>query len=192
MANLEQIQTLGEQIKADNETAFTELIAQNRKWVYEFAYGLLKNHQDAEESVNDAFLHLWQKRHVWNGTKGTYKGWINIVVRNYIRDIYRKRQAKCRAYLNVGAEGDEYLRIPDPATCILTNLVHTEFAEQVETALEKLTHPPMRLAFLLRHLEGYPVREVCRIMKATEASTKMRIYRACQKLRTILGDICAN
>ena len=64
-------------------------------------------------------------------------------------------------------------------------MARSEFRERLETALNQLT-PEQREAFVLKHLDGLPYREISRILDVPVDSLKMRVHRARSALRELL------
>ena len=66
------------------------------------------------------------------------------------------------------------------------HLIAKEAQEILENALEQVTKPNHRIAWILRHLEGCSVAEISRILNRKDGTVKTWIFRCTQELRQIL------
>jgi RNA polymerase sigma-70 factor (ECF subfamily) len=62
-----------------------------------------------------------------------------------------------------------------------------EWREEIARALAQLD-PLQREAFLLKHVEGLDYEEMAQLTGAGMSALKMRVMRACEHLRTLLGE----
>lgn len=60
--------------------------------------------------------------------------------------------------------------------------------EEIAIALAALT-PPLREAFLLKHVEGFSYEEMAAATGASQPALKMRVSRACEQLRGRLAEV---
>ncbi|HUF26831.1 MAG TPA: sigma factor-like helix-turn-helix DNA-binding protein, partial [Gemmatimonadaceae bacterium] len=60
--------------------------------------------------------------------------------------------------------------------------------EEIELALAKL-EPEQREAFLLKHVDGLEYEEMAEITGAGISALKMRVKRACERLRAMLREV---
>jgi RNA polymerase sigma-70 factor (ECF subfamily) len=66
------------------------------------------------------------------------------------------------------------------------HIIAKEAQEILENALEQVTKPNHRIAWILRHLEGCSVAEISRILNRKDGTVKIWIFRCTQELRQIL------
>ena len=62
-----------------------------------------------------------------------------------------------------------------------------DLREDINRALARLD-PLMREAFVLKHVEGLEYEEMSRLVKASVPALKMRVKRACDRLRVMLQE----
>ena len=62
------------------------------------------------------------------------------------------------------------------------------FREELALGIAALS-PPLREAFLLKHVEGLEYQEMAVITGVGVSALKMRVARACEQLRARLGEI---
>ena len=68
-----------------------------------------------------------------------------------------------------------------------SGLARREAAERVRSALGQLRERDREI-LVLRHLEQLPVREIAAILQITEGAVKVRLVRALERLRDLLGE----
>jgi RNA polymerase sigma-70 factor (ECF subfamily) len=139
--------------------------------IYRFA---LKNTQDSEQAkdiVQDAYEKLWLKKDHIDSTKA--KAYLFQIVSNLLID--RSRRTKLSNAFH------EQLTIR-------TSSVYTESIDLKKTLEEALAKLPdiQRHVVLLRDYEGYSYEEIGAITSLTEQQVKVYIFRARQKLRSLL------
>ena len=181
---------LATQAKAGNDAAFRQLFDKHYKWVYNKAYRMLGNYQDTEEVASDVFVKVWQKlnKNKWDAEKGSFQAWLNMVARNTIIDAIRKRNRIREHPLSSSPEEDEQplSQYEDPYAGPEQEIEAAEAQQILESALEQVTKSNHRIAWMLRHLEGYSIAEIARILSRKEGTVKIWIFRCTEELRKIL------
>jgi RNA polymerase sigma-70 factor (ECF subfamily) len=86
-------ESLMPQIREGNQEAFAALVDRHAKRFYSTAYRLLFGKNEAEDIVQQAFLNLWERRSLWNQSKGAqFTTWFYRVVVNLCLDHNRKKK----------------------------------------------------------------------------------------------------
>ena len=75
-----------ERVKLGDQAAFKLLFRKHAGWVYNKAYRMLKNHEDAEEVCQDVFMKVWTKINLWDPKQGSFQTWLNEIAKNTIID----------------------------------------------------------------------------------------------------------
>lgn len=179
---------LATQAKEGDEIAFSQLFDKHYSWVYSKAYRMLGNYQDTEEVTQDVFIKVWQKLNKWDTKQGSFQAWLNTVARNTIIDAIRKRERIREAPVSGSPDDDEVplSEYEDPRPGPDRQLEAQEAQEILESALQQVTKPNHRIAWILRHLEGYSIAEIARILNRKDGTVKIWIFRCTKELRQIL------
>lgn len=179
---------LATQAKEGDEIAFSQLFDKHYSWVYSKAYRMLGNYQDTEEVTQDVFIKVWQKLNKWDTKQGSFQAWLNTVARNTIIDAIRKRERIREAPVSGSPDDDEVplIEYEDPRPGPDRQLEAQEAQEILESALQQVTKPNHRIAWILRHLEGYSIAEIARILDRKDGTVKIWIFRCTKELRQIL------
>lgn len=179
---------LATQAKEGDEIAFSQLFDKHYSWVYSKAYRMLGNYQDTEEVTQDVFIKVWQKLNKWDTKQGSFQAWLNTVARNTIIDAIRKRERIRESPVSGSPDDDEVplIEYEDPRPGPDRQLEAQEAQEILESALQQVTKPNHRIAWILRHLEGYSIAEIARILDRKDGTVKIWIFRCTKELRQIL------
>ena len=81
---------LAGQIKKGQTYAFDQLFDRYSQPLYRFSKSLLKNHEDAEEVVQEVFFRIWKKRDELNERR-SFQSFLFSIAYNLIVDQFRQR-----------------------------------------------------------------------------------------------------
>jgi RNA polymerase sigma-70 factor (ECF subfamily) len=163
--------------KAGDVRAFATLVDIYYARCLRFALHMLFDRFDAEEAVQDTFVRVYRALPNYR-EDASFEAWLFRILAN------RCRTAGARARRR--ADFVRYGDVPDGA-----GRTHYELAlawrEEIELALAAL---PMeqREAFLMRHVEDLSYDDMSRVTGDGVSALKMRVKRACDALRTALGE----
>ena len=177
-------------VRARDEAALGKLFNKHYTWVYNKVYLILTNHQDAEEVAADVFITVWNKSDKWDPKQGRFSWWLSTVAYNAAIDLIRKR-GRIQEDLIPDPPGDgkdPFDPYPDPRPGPDREVEAAEIRRILEDALEQVTKPKHRAAWVLRHLEDYSIKEIVVMLNAKESTVKVWILRCKEELRQILTD----
>jgi RNA polymerase sigma-70 factor (ECF subfamily) len=146
---------------------------------HNLAKWLLRNEQDAQDVVQEAFLRAFKSFGGFHGSNG--RAWLLTIVRNTSYTLLKKNRA-----VDLTTTFDEKIHAADhesisPATV----LQRSEDAELVREAMGKLP-VEFREILVLRHLEGLSYNEIANIAQIPSGTVMSRIARARAKLKGCL------
>jgi RNA polymerase sigma-70 factor (ECF subfamily) len=157
--------------------AFTELVARHRERGARFAFAMLGDRDEAEEALQDALVRAYR------GLRGCrdphrFGAWFLQILVNRCRTraALRRRRSSVFVHDELALERTPSRAGGDP-----------DWREEIERALARLD-PLMREAFVLKHVEGLDYEEMSRLVHASVPALKMRVKRACDRLRTMLEE----
>ena len=150
-------------------SAFEEIVRRHQYRVYNLAYRMLRDHDDAEDLTQEAFLRVFQSlprlRH--DRALGAY---ITRVAANLCLTWLRTR----RRHPEQTTDPTDLASVPTPAG--------SERHEQLQAAVSDLA-PKYRLAVTAFYLEGCSYKEAAHILGITPRALKTRLHRARTMLR---------
>jgi RNA polymerase sigma-70 factor (ECF subfamily) len=171
--------TLIERFLAGEEAAFAELFNRHKQQIYTYCARMLGGDQDlASDAFQEVFIKVYEKAAQFReGTNVT--GWLFMIARNTCLNVFRARKPnECLDDHMELASGDRSLA--------------PEFGEEQHFLRAKLEQAIAQLPteyrepLVLREFDGLGYAEIAEITGTTLPVTKVRIYRAKQKLREIL------
>jgi RNA polymerase sigma factor (sigma-70 family) len=148
--------------------------------LYSFAYRMIRDHQTAEDLVQDAFLAIWQRAASYSPQRGTVRDWLFSILHH--RTIDYIRTMRHRPILD-GAmweeiEQDEQTAQPDVWERAWQNME----GERVRAALLKLL-PEQRMVIELAYFEGWTHSEIAATYHIPLGTVKTRMRLALLHLR---------
>lgn len=170
--------------RAGETTAFDAVVAEYTGPAYATAVQVLRDTALAEEAVQDAFLRVWQRAHLFDPQKGAERSWILSIVRNQAIDALRKR-ARARERSIEDTPAVYALRDPsDTWQAVLAGLT----GDRVRQALEEL--PAEQQDVVVRtYYQGKRAVDVARELGLPEGTVRSRLRLGLQKLRDSLTPV---
>lgn len=171
-------EALIERLRTGDPAALAELMARFGPPLMRFATHYLRSAADADEVLQDVFVRA--DRSIRRGVRPErLESWLFRIAVNRCRS-HRRRWWP----FATGAAADRALAIA--ATRAEDDAM--EWREELDLALATLS-PPLREAFLLKHVEGMSYEEMVGVTGAGVPALKMRVARACDQLRGRLSEV---
>lgn len=171
-------------IAAGCTDAFSKLYDDFSSALFGITLGILKNHAEAEETLQDLFVSIWEKASRYDSRHGKATTWLITMTRN--RAIDRLRSRERREKLHASARHETFL---DPPTQDSPDspLIAAERAGQVRLALKSLPEE-MRIALELAFFHSLTQTEIAATLNEPLGTIKARIRRAMERVRLILSS----
>lgn len=173
--------------KKGDVNAFEQLIEGCQKKVFNIAFRMLGNIDDASELSQEVFLKAYKSIKNFKGDS-LFNTWIYKVTTNTCLDELRKRKNKKVVSLDEDIEfaGNEIKRqirdnSPGPEVAVENNELKRVVGDSISMLSEEY-----KTVIVLRDIHGFSYEEISRIIKCPEGTVKSRISRARQALKKIL------
>ena len=166
-----------------DEEAFGALVRQHSRRLFQVAFKITGNEQDAEDVVQESFLRAYRQLRRFEA-RANFSTWLYRIAVNCAVDLMRASRAQRRTDPLDETAGGHPADGPGPGRLAYS----AEIQRSVEAALEELTTVE-RAAFVLRHCEGRSIKEICRILDVRTSAAKHGVFRAVRKLRTRLAPL---
>ena len=167
--------------KKEELMSFEAVMLPHLDAAHNLAKWLLRNEQDAQDVVQEAFLRAFKSFGGFNnGSNG--RAWLLTIVRNTCYTLLKKSRVSALTIPfdeEIHASGHESV---SPATI----LEHSEDAELIREAMEGLPSE-FREILTLRHHEGLSYKEIADIAQIPPGTVMSRLARARAKLRECLA-----
>jgi RNA polymerase sigma-70 factor (ECF subfamily) len=160
--------------------SFEETMLPHMDAAHNLAKWLLRNEEDAQDVVQEAYLRAFKAFGGFHGSNG--RAWLLTIVRNTSYTLLKKNRA-----VDLTTTFDEEIHTSghesvSPATI----LEHSENAELIKEAMDELP-AEFREILTLRHQEGLSYKEIADIMQIPAGTVMSRLARARAKLREYLA-----
>lgn len=182
MDAMNQAATLGRARQGDDE-AFAALVQQHSRRVFQLAFRMMRNEQDAEDVVQESFLRAYRQLGHFQA-RADFGTWLYRIVANCAVDLMRTRHHRMRPTFQAVDEATPAVHGETPERLARS----AETRRLVEAAMHELSELE-RAAFTLRHHEGRTIDEVCRTLNLNQSAAKHAIFRAVRKLRSTLAPL---
>ena len=171
-----------------NTQMFSRLIDNYKNMVYNLAYRMSNNFQEAEDISQETFLRAFQSLTRFNPSY-KFSTWLYQITLNIIRDKFKRKEID-EVSLDTPIETDDsefYLQPVDLTNNPEQIITRQEDARAIQKAILSL---PLkyREVIVLRHLQDLSYIEITNILKLPTGTVKVRLYRAREQLRKILEN----
>ena len=160
-------------------TSFEEAMLPHLDAAHNLAKWLLRNEQDAQDVVQEAYLRAFRSFGGFHGGNG--RAWLLTIVRNTSYTLLKKNRAA-----DFTTFDEEIHASSDESVSPATTLEHTEDAELIKEAINELP-AEIREILVLRHQQGLSYKEIAEIAQIPPGTVMSRLARARLKLKEYLA-----
>lgn len=171
-------------IPALDHDGFRSVVEAYSSRLFNLAYRMTGQRQDAEDLVQECFLRAYRSRDRYQA-RASMATWLYRICTNAALDHLRKRNCRPLAAATPGEDdrGVEAVSSPSPSPERLA--MDGELSLRVRAAMAQLS-PKERAAFVLRHYQGCSIEEISATLGLRPGATKNTIFRGVRKLRAAL------
>jgi RNA polymerase sigma-70 factor (ECF subfamily) len=174
--------SLVRRVQARDEMAFREIIERYQAKVFSIIYGILRNHNDAEDIAQQVFSKIYFSIRNFD-FRSSLLTWIYKITVNECYDYLRKKRVRKLVYESDFSEEDAHRMeasdpAVDPAIPVDRKLVQRDLVTKL---LEKVSAEDRNL-ILLKEVEGHSVEELAAMTGLNENTIKVKLFRTRQKL----------
>jgi len=159
--------------------AFRLLVESYMRQAYNIAYGVLSNHDDAQDVAQESFVRVFQSLKSFRGD-AQFSTWLYRIVMNVSLNHVSRRKTKF----------EHEARIDDETRLAIAADVVPKYTQDVRAHVERALHelPTLqRSVVILRHLNGLSTKQVSGILRCSEGTVKTHLHRGLKKMRSLLG-----
>jgi RNA polymerase sigma-70 factor (ECF subfamily) len=161
--------------------ALEVLFLRHAEPLHRFMARTLRNEEEAEDLVHDAFLRVVEKAGTYRG-EGSFRTWLFALALNLVRSRKRREAIAEGVYDALAVEHARRKPDGDPAR----QAQERETWARVEAAIAGL-NPAERETFLLFWFGKLRYTEISRLQEISVAAAKVRVHRALARLSESLG-----
>jgi len=165
--------------------ALHEMFLASRPKFVGMAYSILRNREDAEDAVQDAFLSAYVHLRNFEG-RSAFTTWFTRIVLNAALMILRKRTNSRIDSLAESPSGEISWteRIPTPQPDPEMVCAEGETFQLIDVLLGKMS-PVLRQSFTMTYYDELSSREACTLLGVSIGTFKSRIFRARRHLMAL-------
>ena len=173
---------LAERHRCGDARAFNEVYARFEEMVYNLAFRLSGNYEEAADLTQEIFLRIY--RHLGSfGGRSSLKTWIFRIAVNHCRDRLSRWRPLTQPLGDDPSEGE--VAYADPSRGPEELAVAADEGRRVAEGLAKLP-PAFREAVVLRDIEGLSYEEIAEVLGVRIGTVRSRIARGRDQLRVLL------
>lgn len=173
-----------DQARNGQERAFTQLVDLHSEKIISLAWRLVGRRDEAEVIAQEAFLRFYRSLSTFRG-ESSVGTWLYRTVSRLAIDHLRREQLRRKIFFFRSGDQDQPNPIdllPDQAASPQAQLLAQETSEQMKQVLQKLP-PQQKAVFVLRHMEGMPLKEIAATLGLKEGTVKAHLHRAVNQFR---------
>jgi RNA polymerase sigma-70 factor (ECF subfamily) len=180
-----------ERCKAGDERAFAEIVLQSKKKVFNIAYRMLGNSEEAKDLSQEVFISVLDSiKDLREEIK--FDAWLTQITLNHCRN--RRKYLKRRKYFNSDSlddpveteDGDIVPKaLYDPSDNPEIHYEKKMIQELIQKGLQKLKEDQREL-LVLRDLQELSYEEVGELLGLPEGTVKSKLHRARMDLKQVL------
>jgi RNA polymerase sigma-70 factor (ECF subfamily) len=170
--------------------SFAALYAAYGRKIYNLAYRMTGNREDAEDITQETFLQVYRKVADFREESQLYT-WIYAIAKNLCYRFFQRAKKNTFASIErliYDAAGTD---LPPGITALEKEALICQVKDGCLTGLLRCLSFNQRLAFILHVLLRLPLHDVAGILDKSEAATKVLIHRARKTLRVFLCKNCS-
>ncbi|GEM04478.1 ECF RNA polymerase sigma factor SigX [Halolactibacillus miurensis] len=166
------------------KTTFDYLYDTYHNDVYQYIFYLVKNHQVAEDLIQETFIKVLKAHKQFRG-ESSEKTWLFSIARHTVMDHFRKQQREKNKWFGLFNKGDDWQQIeandPLPEELLILSEEHKRLYQQLD-----LLTLDQKNVIILRYIQSMSIHDTARILEWTESKVKTTQHRAIKKLQQLL------
>ncbi len=181
---------LVEQVLSGDQAQYRLLVERHQQAVFNAAYRLLGQREEAADMTQEAFLRAYQALNTFQTDKPLAPWLCRIAINLSINRLKRQRHTLSLDDTQSGLDNASF-DIPDSAGEPQAHILQQERQQVLRQAILGLS-PEQRAVIELRHFQGHTYEEIAESLGLSLANVKSHLFRGRKKLRHILkkrGDV---
>lgn len=148
-----------------NKKQFTTEVLAAEKSLYYIAKSILRNDEDCADAMQNAVLHAFEKLHTLRN-ETYFRTWLTRILINECNRIIRSRKEQIPY--------EDYFETQ-------ASMQQEGYSEVFEAVME--LEDNYRIPFVLFYVDGFSIKEICKILKLSQSTVKTRLYRGRRLLK---------
>jgi RNA polymerase sigma-70 factor (ECF subfamily) len=181
------------QIQRGNALAFEQLVFRYDRKVLSMSLRFTGNGEDAKDIYQEVFMRVYRALPKFE-FRSQFSTWLYRIVKNVCLTHQQKGKRDPQISLDQeidSGEGSGSRTLLDTLadkSATDRGALDTEISTHVENAMNSLS-PKQKMVFVMRHYEGYKLKEIASVMKCTEGTVKKYLFTATERMRKNLKEV---
>ncbi len=171
-----------QQALTGDKAAFNRLVEAYQRPVYNLAYRMLGNPQEAEDAAQETFLRAYARLRQYS-PEHKFSTWILSITNHHCIDRLRKRRVQWISIDDNPVLGDLPEETPRPEQRALAR----ERDAELQAMLAQL-EPEYRTPLILRYWQDYSYEEIAAAMELSVPAVKSRLFRARKQMAELYQE----
>ena len=176
-------------VQQGDGVAFDRLVELYGPRVYNLAYRMIGNAEDAHDVAQEAFLRIYDALPRFRGD-ASFSTWMYRIVVNVCHDELSRRRRRPPTLTELQPEDGDSTALDDMLTTGETTEDHLLRRERHQALHQAITAlpPPFRTVLVLYDLQGFSYDEIAETLRVNVGTVKSRLNRARNILREKIRD----
>jgi len=175
--------TLVAAARMGSHEAFSVLINQYQRNIYRLAFRITGNHEDAEDTLQEALLKAYCNLKQFQGNSRFYTWLVRIAVNEALMKVRKRKTDRFRQVSLDELTQFHGVQLPREIEDTSDNPEKHCAEMELQELLARTLSPRLGQAFLLRNAENFSVKETAKILGLSVSAVKSRLTRARSRLR---------
>ena len=174
-----------------NAQAFETLVFKYDRQVLSIALKYVRNEDDAKDIYQEAFIRVYKNLKKFQFLS-EFSTWLFRIVTNVC--LTHKIKSNKRTFVGISEEYDEETELNNYGEVLVDEEAtperfteSSEIGDQINNKLEELP-PKQKMVFVLKHYEGYKLKEIALMMDCQIGTVKKYLFEAVHKMRDSLKE----
>ncbi len=174
-------------LREGDMTALAILVEKYKRLVYRLAIQITKNHEDANDVMQDTFLKVYESIHSFR-QEAAFETWLYRIVVNHAMNLVKRRKRRRESSLSAANEAEIHPDVKRTADLVNDPHVNAERKELQKWVTQAVDSLPVkhRTVVILHEFEGLTHAEIASILNCSEGTVRSRLHYARNKLRELL------
>ncbi|MEM7028753.1 MAG: sigma-70 family RNA polymerase sigma factor [Chloroflexota bacterium] len=159
--------------KGGDQAAFTYLVEQYQRSIFNLCYRMLNDRLEAEDAVQETFLRAFQKLDSYDEAR-KFSSWLFSIASHYCLDQLKRKRLSVVSWDDVDVWQHPRANKSDQPE---NTFVAQEQANDVQHLL-KILPPDYRASVILKYWHHYSCQEIADVLDLTVSAVKSKLFRA--------------
>lgn len=188
MAEQKDVMNLIKLAQNGSSEAFGQLVEKHERFVYNIAFRMLPNSEDAKDISQEVFIKAYRYLQRFDG-KAAFSTWLYRITVNTCIDEIRKRKGKETISIENefdDGESSKKNQFADKSISVEDEIISREGLDSIKKAINKLGEEHKTI-IVLRDIQGLSYTEISEITETSMGTVKSRLARARKALKDLIS-----